>query len=444
MAIDRVGTGGSRNEAVRVAAESALARARQSGVRAEGFGASGAGGRGVSVPGVGLEVARAAARLAGVTELGVRAQEVESALTETQGLLEELRELIRAQRGRGSGVEAARARVGMITESIRRAEARASGEVVETLAAAGGLSGSKIQNGFVAANLAEGVEGVSGRSTLPPGSVRDVELEVLTSAVSADIALSFGGPQLDLASATSQFRILIEGGLGSQELSFASGTALSDIIAAINSFTSSTGVSAVDGPFNLIHLTAPSESDAFVSIRILDAGGADGSVLGAAEGGSKRFNDTVPTDEFRESSSAFEATIAGQPITIEGNTIFSQTDEWSLRIDVDDLERFNWRGTYDLFLLFGTSDGSLVPQEEPPPGFEEAVAEGVAAIAQASRTSGSAEAVDASISGITMRREVLRALIDGPLADARASAEASLAGAVRDGVKTGWRIDARG
>jgi hypothetical protein len=146
----------------------------------------------------------------------------------------------------------------------------------------------------------------------------------------------------------------------------------------------------------------------------------------------------------REDSSEFLATIAGEPITIEGNTIFSQTEEWTLRIDVDDLERFNWRGTFDLFLLFATNDGSLVPQEEPPPGLAEAVAEGVAAIAQASRASGSTEAVDASVSGITTRREVLRALIDGPLADARASAEASLAGAVRDGVKTGWRVDARG
>jgi hypothetical protein len=398
---------------------------------------------------VGSDVARAAARLAGVTDLGVRAQQVESALTETQGLLEELRDLIRAQRGSGSGVEAARALVGEITESIRRAEARASGEVssgVEVAALTSGLGPVSFQNGFVIANVAAGVEKVAGRSALPPGSVRDVELDVVSSASSADIGLYFKRSDLDLAGPDSTFVIEVAGAEGSRELSFASGTSLQDIVATINSFTSVTGVAAeVDDSGREIRLSAPAEDGAFVSVRILDDGGADGWVRENefSYDEETRFRNLTPDDVIREDSSEFLATIAGEPITIEGNTIFSQTEEWSLRIELD-LAAFNRSGTHDLFLLFATSNGSLVPQEEPPPGFAEAVAEGVAAIAQASRASGSTEAVDASVSGITTRREVLRALIDGPLADARASAEASLAGAVRDGVKTGWRVDARG
>src|SRR5690606_4473521 len=76
------------------------------------------------------------------------------------------------------------------------------------------------------------------------GENRDVQVLVTKSAQRAGLFLSLGGGQLDLSSAESKFVIEVAGAKGSRQFTFASGTTISAMKDAINTFTQVTGVSA--------------------------------------------------------------------------------------------------------------------------------------------------------------------------------------------------------
>jgi len=101
----------------------------------------------------------------------------------------------------------------------------------------------------------------------------DVAVEVTQSAQAGGFLLSFGGANIDLGSGGETFTIEIAGALGSRELSFASGTRIDDIAAAINTFTDVTGVTASsDGTGRLDIRSDALGDDQFVSISVLDDG----------------------------------------------------------------------------------------------------------------------------------------------------------------------------
>lgn len=102
---------------------------------------------------------------------------------------------------------------------------------------------------------------------VPPGATRSVNINVITPSEFATISATAagGGGTLD-ASTTLQ----ITGNFGSETLSFASGTGVADIAAAINSSKELTGVSAtVDGAAVLFHSTTYG-ADSFVSVSVLE------------------------------------------------------------------------------------------------------------------------------------------------------------------------------
>lgn len=119
---------------------------------------------------------------------------------------------------------------------------------------------------------ATALDSISLYSTLlPKGGTRVVTVTVTQSAQAAK--LSFIGSKTNALSTTSAVTIELKGAVGTEVFSFASGTALADIKAAINNLTLATGVSAVISTPTagsvrsaLVLSSASMGSDAFVSV----------------------------------------------------------------------------------------------------------------------------------------------------------------------------------
>ena len=454
MAIDKIGLGaaslGFRNPG------DAAARAGATRGASPQAGGSGAAQAGTSIDGTGLrgrvDLIQASIRAEGLQRLGDHAHRVESALAETHGLLEEIRGLIQDQRETGtinaSALDAARARLATIAESITRAEARASGEGAVASEALGWfnrldsyLPGQR--EGFGITDVNPNIYRVSGSADLPPRFSRDIELEVVASAHTADVKLWFYNTTTTPALEAS-FSIEIAGAHGSVELSFASGTTVSDVAAAINSRYNDTGVRAVDDSSRIL-LNAPEESGAFVSVRILEHNGIRGVVEVPDEYIRRHYDDTSPDDTFRDDSSVFTARVNGIDAEVQGNTIISNTPEWEFAVDIG--YQLNTLGTFHLFTMVSTT----LPErthEEVPPELTEAAAAGANAVREANEVAQDAgvtvERIDLARADVADRRRSILELIRGPLAEASAIAQTRVASLLREAPSSGWRVDTRG
>lgn len=104
-----------------------------------------------------------------------------------------------------------------------------------------------------------------------------VEVEVITSALTAQLFLS-GNTAGSVGALQSSVTIEVAGNIGVQSLTFVSGTSLSAVVAAVNTVTAATGVSAalVNASVQSSGMTFNSVSygsDQFVSVRKLGSGG---------------------------------------------------------------------------------------------------------------------------------------------------------------------------
>lgn len=150
-------------------------------------------------------------------------------------------------------------------------------------------------------------------------TTRTVSIEVVASAQTASLFLSgnvAGAPGALLSSVT----IEVAGNQGVQSLSFVSGTALSAVVAAVNTLRDSTGVSAAlvsatDQTSGLVFNSTGYGSDAFVSVRRLGAGGDFFSVQDAQGG------DTLERDEGRDVTAVVNGVLAtGTGLNVSLNT----------------------------------------------------------------------------------------------------------------------------
>ncbi len=96
---------------------------------------------------------------------------------------------------------------------------------------------------------------------LPPGTTRNVVVQVTQSAETA--LLAFTG------SSTGAVSVEVRGNLGSEILSFASGTTTADIQTAINSIKDATGVSAIVSAGTFMLSSTEYGSEQFVSVKAL-------------------------------------------------------------------------------------------------------------------------------------------------------------------------------
>ncbi|MBC7771648.1 MAG: flagellin, partial [Pyrinomonadaceae bacterium] len=166
---------------------------------------------------------------------------------------------------------------------------------------------------------------------------------VTASAQQAGVYLSTGG-NVDLNGAQgSTFTIEITGSLGSRELSFASGTSVANIAAAVNTFTNVTGVTATasGGGFRLD--SSRFGSKAFVSVKVVDDANIQGTGIGVFtlnEDDTNVANTTATAftaagNGVRDSGQDVVATINGIVATADGKTAKINTDFLNVELTFD-------------------------------------------------------------------------------------------------------------
>lgn len=253
----------------------------------------------------------------------------EGGLQEVSGLLEELQGLL---------VSSAN------TAGLSQAEKEANQDqidsilgTVDRLASSTNFQGIKLLNGnfdYTTTNVSGGVTDFNINGAKFDGTSQDVDVIVTTSAQQGTLFLSFGGTAIDF-SAGSSFTLEVSGSLGSRELSFTSGTSLTDAVASINTFTDVTGVEAsVSG--NIVTLNSEEYgSREFVSVKT----GGDATVAGNIALATADDQTTpVPnattaattfanaTNPIRDDGQNVDGTINGIAAVGDGNNLSVNTD----------------------------------------------------------------------------------------------------------------------
>ncbi|MEL6328909.1 MAG: flagellin [Planctomycetota bacterium] len=185
----------------------------------------------------------------------------EGGLQETSNLLSELQGLLTASSS-DAGLsreekEANQLQVDSILQTIDRISSSTS------------FQGIKLLNGnfdYQTTNVATGVTDFQVNGAKFGGTTLDVDVVVTQSAQQAGVFLSFGGTAIDLT-AGSTFSLEVVGSLGSREISFASGTTLTDVAAAINTFSDITGIDAAVSGTGIRLDSTLFGSQEFVSVR---------------------------------------------------------------------------------------------------------------------------------------------------------------------------------
>ncbi len=281
----------------------------------------------------------------------------EGGLDEVSGLLNELQALV-TQTANTAGLsqeekEANQLQIDSIIQTIDRVASSTS------------FQGLKLLNG----NLDYTTEGVDANvgsfqvngAKLNFQGTRDVEVVVTGSAQVAGFFLSFGASDLNLGGAasddgaSSRFVVEIAGSKGARELSFASGTSLNDIVAAVNSFTEVTGVKATASGTGLNLKSTAFGSDEFVSVRVVDAGSLNTAQATAGvykfEAADTNTASTAGADRTLFSAANNKITDLGQNVSATINGIVATTKGTVARINTDFLD-------VEINLKSGTGSGA--------------------------------------------------------------------------------------
>ncbi|MGD9689062.1 MAG: flagellin [Phycisphaerales bacterium] len=276
-------------------------------------------------------------QLANIAEGGL--QEVSNLLTDLQGL-----------------ITATANSAGLSTEEKQANQLQIDSilQTIDRISDSTNFQGVKLLNGnfdFTASSVAAGVSDfrVNG-AKLSAGQSLAVTALVTTSAQQAALFLSTNG-NLDLTTGAGLFTIEIAGQLGSRELSFASGTTTANIRDAINSFKDVTGVSASvytsASTVNGLRLTSTEYgSDAFVSVKVVDDGGIQGTGVGIynalstnglapSTSGGQTFASTAAANGIRDLGQDVVATINGVAATTKGRTARINTDFLDVEITLN-------------------------------------------------------------------------------------------------------------
>lgn len=180
--------------------------------------------------------------------------------------------------GVGTGTAVAQKTIDDTLAAVRRVADAARGSLPDDSLGFTLPAQPTITNVFVSASNIQVVA-----NALQPGESIDINVQVIQSAHTGALKLSFGGSHLDLADAESRFEIEITGPEGAQTLSFASGMSLADVIATINTFSENTGLSASLSGTGVRLDSRVFGDEGFVSVRVLDDGGISSTTAGAYE-----------------------------------------------------------------------------------------------------------------------------------------------------------------
>jgi flagellin len=269
----------------------------------------------------------------------------EGGLQEVAGLLTELQGLVTAS--------ASEAGLSASEKTANQLQIDSILQTIDRISSATSFQGVKLLNGnfdYKVSSLASGVSGYRINGAKFTGASQAVNVLVTASAQQAGMYLSMGGTGLDLAASNSAFTIEVSGALGSRELTFTSGTTMTSIAAAINTFTDITGVQAAvvaSGTSNGIKLNSKEfGSSNFVSVKVINDGGLSTTNLGLYNTAAANFaavNTTRITDfststasnGVRDAGQNLGATVNGITATASGKTARISTDFLDVEVTLD-------------------------------------------------------------------------------------------------------------
>ncbi len=269
----------------------------------------------------------------------------EGGLQEVSGLLTDLQGLVTASASKAGLSDSERAANQLQIDSIL--------QTIDRVSSATSFQGQKLLNGnfdYKVSTVASGVSDYRINGAKFNGATQGVSVLVTQSAQQGGLLLSFGGTALDLGGANSSFTIDIGGSSGTRELTFASGTTLSDVQAAIHSFKDITGVDATvvnSGTTHGIKLTSSKfGSTEFASVKVINSGGISTTNLGVYNLASANFgaaNTTRVSDfatgaalaGYQDKGQDLGATINGIAATSNGKTARINTDALDVSITLD-------------------------------------------------------------------------------------------------------------
>ena len=215
----------------------------------------------------------------------------EGGLTEINSLLLEVQDLV----GRSAND------AGMSTDEKEANQLQIDSilQTIDRIAESTSFQGTKLLNGsfdFTTNGQDAAVQDFNvNAAKLNAGDTRDLQVLVTTSAQHAGLYLSTNGA-LDMGDdPDARFVFEVAGAKGAREFSFASGTAVADIVATVNSFTDVTGVSAAaisSGTADGVMLKSTEYGDDnFVSVQVSDDG--SGGLVGSGVYGLNATNENA-------------------------------------------------------------------------------------------------------------------------------------------------------
>jgi flagellin len=250
-------------------------------------------------------------------------------LTEVSGLLTQLQGLVTSS-----------ASTSGISESEKQANQLQIDSILQTIdriSSSTSFQGIKLLNGnfdFKTSSVNAGVSDYKINAAKFSGT-QNVNVLVTGSAQQGGMFMSFGAASIDTATG-SQFTVEVGGSVGNRQLTFSSSTSLTNIAAAINSFTSITGAKAtVSGTGIRLDATEYGSSN-FTSLRVVNAGGianAGNEGVYDLQGANTAAANTTRVSTFAGASNTktnkgkdLAATINGVAATTNGKTARINTD----------------------------------------------------------------------------------------------------------------------
>ncbi|MEM7681648.1 MAG: flagellin [Planctomycetota bacterium] len=235
-------------------------------------------------------------------------------------------------------------------------------QTIDRIASTTSFQGSKLLNGTfdftVSAQTSQVVGFQVNAAKLEFAENRAVQVLVTQSAQNAGLVLSLGNGTLDLSSSDARLIFEVGGALGSREFTFASGTALSAIAAAVNTFSDVTGVSATASGTAIRLDSEQFGSDEFVSVDVVDDGGSAGGVAALASGDTSSaiaagFTSLgAVTNPVRDDGQDVGAIINGIAATARGAVAKINTDFLDVELELNASGAQNLQ-TLDAFTITG-------------------------------------------------------------------------------------------
>lgn len=218
-------------------------------------------------------------------------------------------------------------------------------QTIDRVSSATNFQGIKLLNGnfdFKVSGVAAGVSDFRVNAAKYSGKSLSVDVQVTASAQQGGLFLSAGGSTIDTTTGSS-LTLEIGGSQGSRELSFSSGTSLTKIRDAINSFSDVTGVKAVVSGTGILLQSSDFGSDQFVSVKVVNAAGINSTTNGDSgtptrgiynrQSSAFNSNNTTITSTFTNASNAIidygtdiKASVNGIAATANGKTLRVNSD----------------------------------------------------------------------------------------------------------------------